>query len=258
MSQDKTIIPGMMNRHQSEPNKTPDGNTGAAPKTKVSPVAEPAEHTGAEGVTKIIETAAQNPKPAPAQPEVGKADKRPAIYIQDRPIVGILVSTSNGGKMELFPLYLGRNIIGRAPKADILLDEETVSQEQAVIVVRHLQQPVRRYIATLTDQNSTCGTYVNGQPTDFDTHILEDRDIIQFGMGYQMMFVKLDAEDLGLQANPAFKSTAMTAGHEPARHSTMLKGGPAISVLDGVTGRQSTAGTTAGGDDDEPRTVLYR
>lgn len=298
MSQDKTIIPGMRmannlpnqgkmnNFYQPTPDNkeaiSANGDTqmDPSPKTMVSPnglVGNPgastrvAEAKDTAGNTKVdTNLPPQNVAPAAAPQPQTKEIRRPAIYIQDRPIVGMLVSTSNGGKMELFPLYLGRNIIGRSKKADVMLNEETVSEEHAIIVIRLLLQPVERYIATLTDQDSSCGTYINGESTDFDTHILEDRDTIQFGMGYQTMFIKLDAKELGLKACPSFKPTAMPPAEPLYRNNaTMVNAGErkvnqGISVLEGVVKRQETAAPnsfnpyTPDRDDEEPRTVLYR
>ena len=50
------------------------------------------------------------------------------IVMQERVVVGVLFSISRGLLGELFPVYLGKNIIGLTPKCDISLKEKVYSK----------------------------------------------------------------------------------------------------------------------------------
>ena len=98
----------------------------------------------------------------------------------------------------------GRNVIGRSVQADIRLMEDTVSETHAVIVVRHIHTPVDRYVFTITDKESTCGTFINGENADFNTYVIEDHTRIRFGNSYECIFLRLDTQFLNLKAAPGF------------------------------------------------------
>ena len=86
---------------------------------------------------------------------------------------GALVIRSGGGRVgQSFPLDRDRMTIGRAPDADVFLDDVTVSRNHAVLV--------RRGGAWfLDDSGSLNGTYVNRHR--IDSHQLVDGDELQIG-----------------------------------------------------------------------------
>lgn len=58
------------------------------------------------------------------------------VSLQNRVVVGVLFSISHGLLGEMFPLYLGRNIIGQTENCDVRLNEKTVSSEHAILFIR--------------------------------------------------------------------------------------------------------------------------
>ena len=86
---------------------------------------------------------------------------------------GGLVIRAGGGRVgESFPVKGERMSIGRAPEADIFLDDVTVSRDHALLVRRGEDY-------YLDDCGSLNGTYVNRQRVD--SHRLEDGDELQIG-----------------------------------------------------------------------------
>lgn len=180
--------------------KTVVSNYGPMAASRITPVkieqnhpAPPTENLTATTATKDTSTSA----PLPLSVQIVKP-------VDDREIVGMLVSASNGGKIETFPIRKGRNVIGRSVQADIRLMEDTVSETHAVIVVRHIHTPVDRYVFTITDKESTCGTFINGENADFNTYVIEDHTRIRFGNSYECIFLRLDTQFLNLKAAPGF------------------------------------------------------
>lgn len=180
--------------------KTVVSNYGPMAASRIAPIkieenhpTSPAENLTATTATKDTSTSA----PLPLSVQKIKP-------VDNREIVGILVSASNGGKIETFPIRKGRNVIGRSEQADIRLMEDTVSETHAVIVVRHIHTPVDRYIFAITDKESTCGTFINGENADFNTYVIEDHTRIRFGNSYECIFLRLDTQFLNLKAAPGF------------------------------------------------------
>ena len=86
---------------------------------------------------------------------------------------GALVIRSGGGRVgQSFPLSGERMTIGRAPDADVFLDDVTVSRNHAVMVRRGSEW-------YLDDSGSLNGTYVNRNR--IDSHRLRDGDELQVG-----------------------------------------------------------------------------
>jgi hypothetical protein len=86
---------------------------------------------------------------------------------------GALVIRAGGGRVgQSYPMVGERMTIGRAPDADVFLDDVTVSRNHAVLV--------RRADAWfLDDSGSLNGTYVNRRR--IESHRLEDGDELQIG-----------------------------------------------------------------------------
>lgn len=86
---------------------------------------------------------------------------------------GALVVRAGGGLVgQSFPLAGERMTIGRAPDADVFLDDVTVSRNHAVLVRRGGSW-------FLDDSGSLNGTYVNR--SRIDSRRLEDGDELQVG-----------------------------------------------------------------------------
>lgn len=275
MSQEKTIIPELLKKkienNENATEKCNDKTQMLTPKTQVGknagqePAPAPAPAAGnidAGGPTVLQDT----PKAAPQTP-------KNVIQLQDRPIVGMLFTISNGGKAEIFPLYMGRNEVGRTATADVCLNEESISQEQAIILVRKYDKNKIHF--TIVDNGSSNGTLINGELIEeLETHLLEDGSILDFGSGYKMKFFKLLGEELGLKPNPCFKAAKFIqpvqqdngeertrlyfggAGSNP-RPAPASHPAPAPQPAAHQTPQPIQYPQTPLDDNDEPRTVLY-
>lgn len=99
--------------------------------------------------------------------EVGQAQKR---YV-----VGWLVSLNGPSRGEAFPVRMGRNVIGRDRRSDIVINDDQASSHHADLVFRPEE---RRFI--LMDHNSTNGTYVNEMEIE-PRRDLAEKDIVRIG-----------------------------------------------------------------------------
>lgn len=73
-----------------------------------------------------------------------------------RYVVGWLVGLNGATRGESFPVRIGRNVLGRDRRSDIVITDDQASSHHADLVFRPEE---RRFI--LMDHNSTNGTYVN-------------------------------------------------------------------------------------------------
>ena len=104
-------------------------------------------------------------------------DKKPTggpVYCRIRKLVGWLVSYSLDKMGVDFPLYEGRNIIGRHESCNITVNDNMVSSIHAVLLFR-----AGKY--SITDQQSVHGTFVNGKDIDLEACYLQDGDEIRVG-----------------------------------------------------------------------------
>jgi len=95
-------------------------------------------------------------------------------YRTTRKLVGWLVTYSLDPMGVDFKLYEGRNIIGRSMDCNITVNDEMVSSEHAVLLYR-----ANKY--SITDRQSSHGTFVNGSDIDLEPMYLEDGDKIRVG-----------------------------------------------------------------------------
>ena len=95
-----------------------------------------------------------------------------------------LILSMDGLVLKEIELNKERLSIGRKPHNDIQIDNLAISGEHAVITTI-LDD------AFLEDQNSTNGTYVNGQPVK--KHVLQNNDLIELGK-YRLKFIKNSSE----------------------------------------------------------------
>ena len=92
-----------------------------------------------------------------------------------RKLVGFLVSYNRYPLGKAFPLYEGKNFIGRDADMDISIPDDTeISGRHMMILYRNIDHKFR-----YNDERSTNGTFVNKQPSDEGE--LENYDIIRLG-----------------------------------------------------------------------------
>ncbi|MDR1680342.1 MAG: FHA domain-containing protein [Prevotellaceae bacterium] len=92
-----------------------------------------------------------------------------------RKLVGFLVSYSVDSNGVFFPLYEGRNVIGRGPSADICIPEDSaITEKHCSILYRSIDQKFK-----FKDEQSTNGTFVNEEIQDEGN--LKEHDIIRVG-----------------------------------------------------------------------------
>jgi len=102
------------------------------------------------------------------QPDIAATRIRGETEMAGRPLIGVVFTFTWTRTGQLFPLYAGKNYAGTAPttregtRTDILLTEDTtLSGTHFLILYQHNTGQYR-----VADQNSTNGTFVNGEPVD--------------------------------------------------------------------------------------------
>jgi hypothetical protein len=114
-----------------------------------------------------------------AVPKVGAADAAPKRFV-----VGWLVGLSGPSRGESFPVRIGRNVLGRDRRSDIVVNDDQASSHHADLVFRPEE---RRFI--LMDHNSTNGTYVNEVEIE-PRRDLVTKDIVRIG-SHRFLFMPL-------------------------------------------------------------------
>ena len=94
---------------------------------------------------------------------------------------------------QTFVLPLGTTSIGRAPGANLLVDEAGVSRRHVDVIVLPEEQVI------LKDRNSTNGTLVNGDVVKNESRALKDGDKIQIGSAFLIKFSYQDKLDTSAQ-----------------------------------------------------------
>lgn len=110
-------------------------------------------------------------QPPPMERTVAAAQ----VNAQKRYVVAWLVGLSGASRGESFPVRMGRNIIGRDRRSDIVIHDEQASAHHADLVFRPEE---KRFI--LMDHNSTNGTYVNEMEIE-PRRDLSAKDVIRIG-----------------------------------------------------------------------------
>lgn len=106
------------------------------------------------------------------------------IDAQKRYVVGWLVALDGEWRGEAFAVRMGRNVIGRDRRSDIVINDDQASSHHADLVFRPEE---RRFI--LMDHNSTNGTYVNESEIE-PRRDLADKDIVRIG-SHRFLFTPL-------------------------------------------------------------------
>jgi hypothetical protein len=101
-----------------------------------------------------------------------------------RYVVGWLIGLNGATRGESFPVRMGRNVLGRDRRSDVVINDDQASAHHADLVFRPEE---RRFI--LMDHNSTNGTYVNEGEIE-PRRDLAAQDIIRVG-SHRFLFVPL-------------------------------------------------------------------
>ena len=105
-----------------------------------------------------------------------------------RYVVGWLIGLNGASRGESYPVRMGRNVLGRDRRSDVVVNDDQASSHHADLVFRPEE---RRFI--LMDHNSTNGTYVNEAEIE-PRRDLANRDIVRIG-SHRFLFVPLCSED---------------------------------------------------------------
>jgi hypothetical protein len=106
---------------------------------------------------------------------------------QKRYVVGWLIGVNGNSRGESYAVRMGRNVLGRDRRSDIVVNDDQASSHHADLVFRPEE---RRYI--LMDHNSTNGTYVNEEEIE-PRRDLSTSDIIRIG-SHKFLFLPLCRE----------------------------------------------------------------
>lgn len=101
-----------------------------------------------------------------------------------RYVVGWLIGLNGSNRGESFAVRMGRNVIGRDRRSDIVVNDDQASSHHADLVFRPEE---RRFI--LMDHNSTNGTYVNEHEIE-PRRDLAGKDVIRIG-SHRFLFMPL-------------------------------------------------------------------
>jgi len=101
-----------------------------------------------------------------------------------RYVVGWLIGLNGVARGESFPVRIGRNVLGRDRRSDIVVNDDQASSHHADLVFRPEE---RRFI--LMDHNSTNGTYVNDAEIEPRRDLLP-KDIVRVG-SHKYLFMPL-------------------------------------------------------------------
>lgn len=125
-----------------------------------------------------------------------------------KPVMGFLYSVSKTPYGEYWPLYVGPNRIGRSLSCEVPLMEASVSENHATLVIRKMHNNGENagVFVFLQDTGSMYGTMLNGVTLDFNPKECKSGDIISIGENYELYFVLVDTDALGLKQKPDFKS----------------------------------------------------
>lgn len=128
-------------------------------------------------------------------PQPPETSSTQVIKLQNRSIIGVLYSISAGIEGEIFPVYVGRNIIGSDLSCDICLRETSVSSQHAILLARkQTDENGEEFInVILLDNNSSYGTNVNGNRIDFEKITCSDGDVINIGQNYVLVLSLFNA-----------------------------------------------------------------
>lgn len=129
-----------------------------------------------------------------------------SIRLQGRMIAGVLYSVSRNLLGEIFPVYIGKNIIGSGPDCDICLRERSVYDSHAILLVRKLtdENGVTHTTVSLSEIAPGAGTKLNGTMLEYDRMYCNSGDAIQIGDNYHLSLHLLSPETTGMGVSDEF------------------------------------------------------
>jgi len=145
-------------------------------------VAAPAPAPARQGPATRAAPALQVVQPPPEERTV--AGSRFETGTQKRYVVGWLIGLNGSARGESYPVRMGRNVIGRDRRSDVIIPDDQASSHHADLVFRPEE---RRFI--LMDHNSTNGTYVNETEIE-PRRDLAGKDVIRIG-SHRFLFMPL-------------------------------------------------------------------
>lgn len=130
------------------------------------------------------------PPPPPPQPAGGESRAAPATGSgKRRPLAGFLVSFQDDTNGRFWPIYQGRNLIGRAEtgqEVDVPIGHGTTSTNHATLEAENGR-------LVLSDLGSTNGTFHNEEAIGFQgRRELRDGDKVRFG-GFSVIVINVAA-----------------------------------------------------------------
>ena len=194
MSQKKTVIQGL------EPNPNV-GRRNVSENANFYARSSSASKSRGTIVPGMMDYAASEEAGEPRKAATQTATRRNPVA--GKPVVGFLYSISRTAFGEYWPLYIGRNIIGKNPDANVCLAEGTVSDNHAILVVRQIKN-TGGVIAAISDTQSTNGTMINGDTIGFTSEECHNGDIITIGDNYELLLILIDAAKLKLSVSENF------------------------------------------------------
>ena len=178
----------------------------ASPPRRVPPHAASSKEARSEAPTVNTEfpPAEKDEEPTPGPAQSGAYARSALDATQDLDLKDLVDQESRArqacvtvvaGKQrgQTFVLPLGTTSIGRAPGANLLVDEAGVSRRHVDIIVLPEEQVI------LKDRNSTNGTLVNGDVVKNESRAPKDGDKIQIGSAFLIKFSYQDKLDTSAQ-----------------------------------------------------------
>ena len=137
-----------------------------------------------------------------------------------RPLAGVVFTFSWTRTGQLFPLYAGRNYAGTAPmtrqgqRTEILLTEDPAMSGTHFLVL--YQQDTGQY--RIVDENSTNGTFVNGEPIDSNgTELPDDAQILAGNTFFLFKKVRPPTAEAERRPKGDYRPVAAGTGYETPR-----------------------------------------
>ncbi len=141
-------------------------------------------------LTNVLARPAESSPPVPVEDrETEKSISLASVPQRDRAALTVMTGITSG---RVYTIEQAETVIGRAPEADVWLEEASISRKHARIVKRADG-------FTLEDLESTNGTFVGGVRVDEHHHVLESGDHIQLGPNLIFRFAVVDEAEVVLQ-----------------------------------------------------------
>ena len=210
MSQNKTIVPGV---DYDNVNTNINESFYAGLYSKSDAVGSQKTYIPGMGEEPIVSSVQNNTQSKDLHGNNGIIGETRMISLQNRVVVGVLFSVSKGLLGEIFPLYLGRNLIGKSNNCDVCLHENTVSSEHAILYIRKNNGgTVSHYDITLTDYNSQYGSTVNDEDGRYETLSVKENDILTIGRHYKFIIKIFDVDENVFREDEEFEDSNESGG----------------------------------------------